>query len=182
MNRFTAIALLAVTYLVVWLQSTFNEFRDVTGVQIDLLPSLVVYTALRSSLGGLISVAVFGGLLYDSVSANPVGVTMLPLFLGGSIIQQAREFILREQAYAQMILGLALSAAAPLVSLLILINIDSKPLIGWFSLWQWLVISVVGAVFTPLWFRIFDGIALVLNYRPVGQSSFRPDREIKRGR
>jgi len=182
MNRFNAITLLVVTYLVVWVQATFNEFRDLTGVQLDLLPSLVVYTALRSNLGGLISVAVFGGLLFDSVSANPLGVTMLPLFVGGSLIQQAREFILREQAYAQMILGLATSAAVPLVSLLILINVDAKPLIGWFSLWQWLVTSVMGAAFTPLWFRIFDAIALVLNYRPVGQSSFRPDREIKRGR
>jgi hypothetical protein len=81
-----------------------------------------------------------------------------------------------------MILGLATSAAVPLVSLLILINVDAKPLIGWFSLWQWLVTSVMGAAFTPLWFRIFDAISLVLNYRPVGQSSFRPDREIKRGR
>jgi rod shape-determining protein MreD len=182
MNRFNAIPLLVVTYLVVWLQATLNEFRDVTGVQMDLLPSLIVYTALRSNLGGLIGVAVFGGLLYDSVSANPLGVTLLPLFVAGSLIQQAREFILREQAYAQMILGLAVSAAVPLVSLLILVNIDAKPLIGWFSLWQWLVTSIGGALFTPLWFRIFDGIALVLNYRPVGHTSFRPDREIKRGR
>lgn len=182
MNRFNAIPLFVMTYLVVWLQSTLNEFREVTGVQMDLLPSLVVYTALRSNLGGLISVAVFGGLLYDSLSANPLGVTMLPLFVTGSLIQQAREFILREQAYAQMILGLAVSATVPVISLLILVNIDAKPLIGWFSLWQWLVMSVGGALFTPLWFRIFDGISLVLSYRPVGQTSFRPDREIKRGR
>lgn len=182
MNWFNNIALTVTTYLLVWLQSTFNEFRSLTGVQIDLLPSLVVYAALRSNLSGLTIVAVLGGLLYDSVSANPLGVTMLPLFAVGTAIQHAREFILRDQGYAQMVLGLAASAGVPLIALLILVNIDAQPLVGWFSLWQWVVNSVVGALFTPVWFKIFDLIGLVLNYRPLGQSSFRPDREIKRGR
>jgi rod shape-determining protein MreD len=182
MNQLNIILLLVVTYVLVWLQSTFNEVRHVLGVQLDLLPSLVVYTALRSNLAALTCVAVLGGLLQDSLSANPLGVTMLPLFVIGSAIQQGREYILREQAYAQMILGLAASAATPLIAALILINLDARPLLGWFSLWQWVVVSVFGAIFTPVWFRIFDALGAILNYRPFGQGSFRPDREIKRGR
>src|SRR5262245_38641010 len=182
MKQLNLILLLVVTYVVVWLQSTFNELRHVLGVQIDLLPSLVVYAALRSNLAGLTCVAVLGGLLQDSLSANPLGVTLLPLFVFGSAIQQGREYILREQGYAQMILGLAASAGTPLVAALILINLDARPLLGWFSLWPWVVVSVVGALFTPIWFQIFDALGSILNYRPFGQGSFRPDREIKRGR
>lgn len=182
MSGFNTIALLVMAYLVVWIQSTFNGFRDLTGAQIDLLPSLVVFAALRGNLTGVIGTAVLGGLLHDSVSANPLGVTLLPLYLAGAIIHQLREYILRDQAYAQMILGLSATAAVPVCALILLANIDAKPLIGWFSLWQWAVTSAIGALFTPAWFRIFDGLGLVFNYRPLGQSSFRPDREIKRGR
>jgi hypothetical protein len=182
MNWFNTLILLVMTYVVVWLQATFTEVRSLIGVQIDLLPSLVVYTALRSGFLSLSLVAVLGGLLYDSLSANPLGVTLLPLFVVGLAVQRSREFILRDQPYAQVILGLWASALVPALSLIILMNIDARPLIGWFSLWQWLVVSVVGAAFTPLWFRIFELLGSVLNYRPLGQSSFRPDREIKRGR
>ena len=182
MNWFNTIALLLVTYLVVFFQVTFNELRHLIGAQVDLLPSLVVYTALSSGLVTLAFVAVCGGLWMDSLSANPLGVTMLPLFVVGLLIQRSREFILRDQPYAQMMLGLSASAAVPLLALVILFNIDVHPLVGWFSLWQWLVVSAVGACATPLWFGLFDWIGRVLNYRPVAEGGHRPDREIKRGR
>lgn len=182
MRQLNILLLLVVTYLIVWAEATFNELRHLLGAQLDLLPSLMVYTALRSNLAGVVSVAVFGGLLQDSVSANPLGVTLLPLFLVGSTILQGREYILRDQGYAQMILGLAASAFAPLATVLLLMNLDARPLIGWFSLWQWALVSVMGALFTPVWFRFFDALGGVLNYRTIGQGSFRPDREIKRGR
>jgi hypothetical protein len=35
---------------------------------------------------------------------------------------------------------------------------------------------------TPLWFTVFDYIGETFNYRPLGESSFRSDRQIKRGR
>jgi hypothetical protein len=41
---------------------------------------------------------------------------------------------------------------------------------------------MVGGSVTPLWFRFFDWIGDTLSYRPLGANSFRPDREIKRGR
>jgi hypothetical protein len=61
-------------------------------------------------------------------------------------------------------------------------NLDVKPLLGWFSIWQWLVMAVGGALATPVWFWIFDRLLFALSYRPVNETSFRPDREIKRGR
>ena len=70
----------------------------------------------------------------------------------------------------------------PVLTLLLLLNADIQPLVGWFSLWQWLVVSLVGAVVTPLWFGIFDRLTRALSYRPFGETSFRPDRQIKRGR
>ena len=182
MTWFNTIAILVATYLAVFLQSTFNEVRHLIGVQIDMLPSLVVYAGLSGGLVTLSLVSVCGALWFDSLSANPLGISLLPLFLIGLICQQNRELILRDQPFAQFILGASASAAIPLLTLLLLLNTNAAPLIGWFSLWQWLVVSLVGGALTPVWFWLFDRIGDVLNYRAVGETSFRSDREIKRGR
>ena len=182
MSWFNTIAILVVAYLVVFLQATFNEFRQVTGAQMDLLPSLTVYAALSGGLATMTVTAVCGGLLLDSLSANPMGVSMLPLFLVGLVIQRNKELILREQPYAQLLLGLSASAAVPVMTVIILLNLDTRPLVGWFSLWQWMVMSLMGALVTPLWFACFEWIGTAFSYRPVGEGGHRPDREIKRGR
>lgn len=181
-NWINTIAILIVAYLLVWLQATFSDLRYVVGAQIDLLPSLIVYVALSSGMVGLTIVCVCAGLWFDSLSANPLGVSLLPLFLVGLLIQRNRDFILRDQTYAQMVIGFAASAAVPFLTVLLLLNLDERPLLGWFSLWQWIVLSAAGALMTPLWFHLFNRIGHALNYRPLGEVSFRPDREIKRGR
>lgn len=182
MNWFNALILLLVVYLVVFVEATFNGVRHWIGAQIDLLPSLVVYTSLSGGVVMLAVVSVCGGLLYDSLSANPLGVSVLPLFLIGLVIERYRGLILREQTYAQWLIGAAASAGTPLLTLLLLLNLGKEPLIGWFSLWQWFVMTLAGAAMTPIWFVVFDRINRMLTYRPLEETSFRADREIKRGR
>ena len=126
--------------------------------------------------------AVCGGLWFDALSANPLGITIFPLFLIGLLIYDRRGLILRDQTYAQFVLGLGASALAPLLTVLLLLSARQEPLLGWGSLWQWLVMSVAGAVLTPLTFKLFDGLDHALNYQPVNETSFRADREIRRGR
>jgi rod shape-determining protein MreD len=182
MNWFNTIALLVVAYLAVFAQATVNEFRLAFGAQIDLLPGLVVYASLSSGVPALTLVAVCGGLWLDSLSANPLGVSMLPLFLTGLLIHRSRDLILRQQPFAQFVLGTSASVAVPLLTLLLLLNSNVQPLVSWFSLWQWIVMSVAGGLVTPLWFLLFDRLGEALNYRALGETSFRSDREIKRGR
>jgi len=182
MNWFNTIAIVVVVYLAVFLQATSNELRHWIGVQIDLLPSLVVYASLSRGIAAMSCVTVCGGLWLDSLSANPLGLSVLPLFLVGLLILRSRDLILRQEPFAQFVLGASASAAVPLLTLLLLVNTNVQPLIGWFSLWQWLVLSAVGGVATPVWFGFFDRLGQALNYRPVGETSFRADREIKRGK
>ena len=49
------------------------------GAQIDLLPALMVYAALNAGLPTVALLAVFGGLWFDTLSANPLGISILPL-------------------------------------------------------------------------------------------------------
>ncbi len=182
MNGFNTLAILLVAYVAVFAQATSNEFRHMLGVQIDVIPSLVVYAAMSGGVFTYTLVAVCGGLWMDALSANPLGVSLVPLALVGFVVHGLRELILRQQPFAQFILGTCATAAVPVMTLMLLATAENQPLLGWFSLWQWIAMSVMGGAVTPLWFAVFDFIGEAFNYRALGESSFRADRQIKRGR
>jgi len=142
----------------------------------------MVYAGINCNLGGITALAVLGSLFHDSLSANPLGVTMLPLFAVGAFIHYNRGLILKDAAFARLILGLWASGAVPVGTLLLLSNTERQPLLGWFSLWQLVVMTLIGGFITPFWFRFFDWTNGFLSYRHEATSSFRPDRQIKRGR
>jgi hypothetical protein len=83
---------------------------------------------------------------------------------------------------AQLVLGFSASAFAPVVTLLLLLNTDKQPLVSWFSIWQWLLMTALGGLACPLWFWVFDKLNFALSYKALNETSFRSDRQIKRGR
>ena len=176
------ILILLAALLVVFFQGAFGGVRHLLGAQVDLLPALMVCTALTSGPVMMMTLAVFGGLMFDTLSVNPLGVSVLPLLLIGFLLQLRRDLLLRDQIYAQFTLGLIASALAPGVTVLTLLTLEKAPLLGWGSLWQWLVMSVGGAIAAPIFFFMFDRLNHALGYQPVIESSFRADREIRRGR
>jgi rod shape-determining protein MreD len=176
------ILILLAALLAVFLQGTFGGVRNLFGAQVDLLPALMVYTALTSGPVMMMTLAVFGGLMFDTLSVNPLGVSVLPLLLIGFLLQLRRDLLLRDQLYAQFVLGLVASSLAPLLTVLALLTLEQAPLFGWGSLWQWIVMSVGGGLATPVLFFLFDRLNHALGYQPIVESSFRADREIRRGR
>jgi rod shape-determining protein MreD len=182
MNPLNSILILVATFLVVFLEASFNGIRHLFGAQIDLLPALIVCASLRTGLATTTAVAVMGGLLFDSLSENPLGISILPLFVAGFVLCWKSELILRDQIYAQFVLGLFASASVPVMTLLLLLTGGRTPLLGWGSLWQWIVMTIGGAAATPVLFKIFDWFEHSLSYRRAIESSFRQDREIRRGR
>src|SRR5215468_222748 len=79
-SRFTMVWLnpvliLLAAFLAVFWEAAFPGVRHILGAQIDLLPCLMVYAALRASLITVSLLAFFGGLCFDSLSANPLGIT-----------------------------------------------------------------------------------------------------------
>jgi cell shape-determining protein MreD len=142
----------------------------------------MVYCGLNTTLGTTGLAAITGGLWFDTLSANPLGVSILPLFIVGFLAQRTRDVVLRDQLTARIILGAAGSAVAPLFSVLLLWGSGYRPLIGWGSLWQWLILAGAGGFLTPLCFWFFERLDLALAYSRQSETTFRPDREIKRGR
>jgi cell shape-determining protein MreD len=182
MNWRPTMFVLAAAFLAVFLEASVGLFRNLLGAQIDLLPALMVYAALTLGFTTIVLLALCGGLWFDSLSLNPLGASVLPLLLIGLLIYRSRDLLLREHVFAQVILGLAAGAAQPLGTLFILLNAGVRPLLGWVSLWHWLVMAAGSGALTPVCFKLFDRLRRALEYQPVTQSSFRPDREIKRGR
>ena len=182
MNWLNTFFILAAAFLAVFWEAAFEGLRRVLGAQIDLLPPLMVYASLCAPLSTVALLALLGGLWFDSLSANPLGVTVLPLFVVGLAIHVKRELILRDQMFAQAVLGLAASATVPALTLLLLLTIGHAPLLGWGMLWQWMVMAVGGAIATPVFFVLFEWLERALVHQPSSETSFRPDREIRRGR
>jgi len=182
MNAINPIIILLAAFLAVYFESSFSLFRNLLGAQIDLLPPLMVYASLTTGIFTVALLAVTGGLLFDSLSANPLGVSIVPLFAMGYTIHRFHGLLLREQVYAQFAFGTAASVLTPLLTLLILLSGDSNPLVGWGTVWQLLIIGLTGGLLTPLVFATLDRLSRALNYQPAIQVGFRPDREIKRRR
>ena len=115
-----------------------------------------------------------------SLSANPLGITIVPLFVVGFLINLQRDLILRDQLFAQTVLGLSASAFVPGAVLLMLLTGGHGPALSWFSLWQGIVMTVGGAIATPALFLLFGWFDRRFTYRSATEMSFRPDREIRR--
>ncbi|HSY43020.1 MAG TPA: hypothetical protein VK811_03860 [Candidatus Acidoferrum sp.] len=182
MNFLNSILVLAAAFLAVFGESVFPGLRNLLGAQVDLLPALMIYAALNTNILVMALLAVFGGLWFDSLSANPLGLSILPLFIVSFPVFLQRDLILREVPFAQLVLGGLASAAAPLISVLLLLTASKQPLLGWGSFWQWLVMIAGGAIATPAFFTFFNWCDHALGYQPRMETSFRPDREILRGR
>lgn len=207
----TALLLLA-AILVVFLESAINTPRRWIGAQVDILPVLVIYTAMRFNLKTLAILSIVGGLAFDTLSCNPPGASILPLWLVGFAGYHARELVLRDQWVAQFMIGGIACLCAALISLFLLSTLnrpdailewaesnpdlarpvelnripfgarDAGPLAGWGSWWTLLVMSVGGALASPLVFTVFDRLGRLFTYSVATESTFRKDREIVRGR
>ena len=104
------------------------------------------------------------------------------MLLIGVIIFASREFIVRDQLFAQLVIGLAASGALPVMVLLILLTTGREPLVGWGTLWQISIMSIGGAIATPVFFEFFGFLHRAFGYKKSNETSFRPDRQIARGR
>lgn len=169
-------------WVIAFAQSAFASVSQLTGAQIDLLPALMICASLTCGMSGVLFLACVGGLGFDTLSANPLGVSTTSLCVVGTVIHWRRELILRDERYAQHVLGAIASVAAPAITLFILFCAGESPLLGWGTIWQFIVMGAAGTIAAPVFFRLFAQMDRLLNYPLLPETSFRPDRELKRGR
>jgi rod shape-determining protein MreD len=182
MNRLRLTFVLAVAILLVFCQSSVSSLRQWLGFQPNVLPSLMVYCALATDLTTWCSLALVGGLCLDSLSINPLGVSSIGLLAVGACLHHQRELIVYQDWSVQCLLGLAATGGAFLVELSVQSVLDIHPITGWITWWQGGGVTVGGALMAPLWFWLMPFLESSFGYSRINPSSFRADREIKRGR
>lgn len=182
MNWLPVFLLFLAVWLAVFVQTQFSMLTEWLGMAPSLIPALIVHAALSHSWPVMLGVVLFAGLGLDSLSPMKVGFHFLPLLALGMAIQTRQHLILRDQSYARIFLGLAAGTFVPLATLLLLTISDRPVISGWVTGWQLLFSGLFNAIACPICFAIFDWLESVLgDPRPV-ESSFRPDRQIIRGR
>ncbi len=179
MNPLNTFLILLTAFVVVFVQSASGRLL---GTQLDLLPALMVYATLTTGIPTVAALALCGGLWLDSLSANPLGISVLPLAAIGFVLSLRRDLLLGEQSFAQFVLGLMASFAAPTATLLMMLTAGKNPLTGWGTWWQIAIMMLAGGIATPLFFKFFGALAKTFKYQELSSPSFRPDREIRRGR
>ncbi|HAB18188.1 MAG TPA: rod shape-determining protein MreD [Verrucomicrobiota bacterium] len=181
-SRIPTIGLFLLAWLAVFAQTQFAPVANGLGTPLNLLPALMVYAALSNHLTTVAALAVLAGLGIDALSANPLGISVLPLFIVGFVFHGRQHLILRDQAYAQFWLGLAAAIAVPLLTFVLLRMTSAQPIAGPFLVWQLAVTGLLNGALCPALFWLLDTLRRTFDYTPVSEGSFRPDREIKRGR
>lgn len=182
MNWLQFILLLLAAFAGVFAEATLNIPRRWLGAQFHVLPPLMVYAALRGEVSTVAGLACVGGLWQDALSADPLGVSVLPLIGVGLLLHRARDLVLRDLPYAQYVLGAGSSAIVMVIKLGIVLTVGADPLVGWGTLWQIAFTAVTGGLISLAAFAVLDGIKPVFAYQPILRPTFRTDREVKRGR
>ena len=173
---------LASGYFAIFAEARIEFIRNLTGAQIDVLPGLMVYAGISFRRSFAISSAIILGLLFDSLSANPLGASAFSLALLAFAVSYFRELLLSDRFFTHWILGLCASAVVPALTLAYLQLDGRSPLLGAGTFWQWALMTAGGGALTPLWFKVFDRLDLAFRYKEVPESVFRSDRQIARGR
>src|SRR5688572_5273166 len=87
----------ATGYALIFAQARLSLIRDALHTQPDFLPGLMVYAGLAFRVEVILGCAALLGILFDSVSANPLGTSVLTLTCIGLIAARFREYLLSEQ-------------------------------------------------------------------------------------
>ena len=82
-NWLTLLVFLITGYFIVFVQARVDWFRDLTGVQPDLLPGMIVFAAMAFPLATVMLCAGVFGLFFDSFSSNAMGTAFLSLAVIG---------------------------------------------------------------------------------------------------
>ena len=197
------------SYVIAFIALTFISFRSAFGIACDLSPAVVVYLALTRDITILAFFCMLVGFFSDCFSLNPLGLSMLSLFITGCGLQIIREMILRDRVLTRAILGSIAFVATPLIGFICMFWIwplfhtlpggsigdelqtdlyygsivyGWQPVPNWGWLWKGTVLAIFGAIATPLTMWILDQFVHMFSYPTVMESTFRKDREIKRGR
>lgn len=176
------ISLFVAAWLATYAQTQFPMFRLTIGIPFSILPALAAYAAMNHSIVFTTVFTVLTALGLDSLSPNRFGVSVLPFFLFGFMANIRRHVLLKDQRHTQFWLGFSGGVLLPLSTLALLFLGQREPISSPATLQQLVLLGLLNGIACPISFWFFDHIHQAFDYQPLAVPSFRPDRQIKRGR
>ena len=182
MSRSTFTSMILIAIGVVYLEARWTVIEGGWRGQIDLLPVFAAYAALHGRIGVMAGVAVLGGCWFDLLSANPLGISMMSLFLTAYMLHGMHEVLLKGQMAAQFFVCVLAGALNPVIAGVILWVMGTGPMLGWGVIWQVLINAVCCGLAGPVLFLILNQLDQSLSYAPVAKPWNRPVVEVKRSK
>ena len=174
--------LFLIVYVLVYGQALPNFPGRVFETQLNLTPSFIVFAALNHPFHMAMLLSFFAGLATDSLSAQPLGTTAIPMLLISWVLFRRRDLILSEEFHPQFLLGFLATIICSVFSLLILLSMNERPLLGWVTPFQLLLTSVIGGLACPFWKWSFRKLDRALEYPAIPERAFSQTRTLDRGR
>ncbi len=158
--------LVVVAVLLVVIQSTVANIVTIQGAKIELLPALVVYCSMATSLPTALIVAFGGGLLQDVLSAGRLGLSTLPLCGIAVVLASVRPMLFRDFFPVQSLLGGAAALVTSVWMVLCqMVSVGHGTVTNHtISTIFWVVLA--SAVLTPLLFRMLDRLVRLIGHEP----------------
>ena len=143
MKAFFTFTILLTALAAIFFESACQIPRNLTGAQIDPLPALMLVVAVRAPVMAISALAIMGSLWQSSLSSDPLGIGMLPLFMLGMLAHLNIKSIAYHHIGSRFALGAIAGALVPILTLCLLLLSGQQPMIGLYSLWQW-VAGIIG--------------------------------------
>jgi len=151
MKTFFGFTIMLTALVAIFFETACQIPRILTGAQIDPLPALMVVTSLRAPMPVITALAIMGSLWQSSLSSDPLGISILPLFLLGMMMHLNIKSISHHHIGSRFALGAIAGALVPILTLCMLLLSGHQPMIGLYSLWQW-VVGIIGSGFCAIGF------------------------------
>jgi|YNPNPStandDraft_1061719.scaffolds.fasta_scaffold24930_2 rod shape-determining protein MreD len=178
--QFTSILLTG--FLTVFLEATLDWPRQFLRFQPDILPIIIIYAAIYLSPLSILALSILFGWWLDSFSLNPFGISAFPLTIIGLIMNRFHELILYETTTGQIVLGFFAGFLAPVLAIILMLGHEPAPIVSHYTFLYCLGNGIICGLVLPGIFKLFNLLIKCFAYPEATSSSFRPDREIKRGK
>jgi len=182
MSRSTFTSMILIAIGVVYLEARWTVIEGGWRCQIDVLPVFAAYAALHGRVGVMAGVAALGGGWFDLLSANPLGTSLLSLFLTSYLLHGMHEVLLKGQMAAQFFVCVLAGVLNPVISGLALWVMSADPMLGWGTLWQVLINAICCGLAGPVLFLILNQLDQNLSHTPTAKPWNRPVVEVKRSK
>ena len=167
MKGFFTLTILLTALTSIYAASAWHLPRQLTGVQLDPLPALMLVVALRAPISAVTALAIGGSLLQSALSSGPVGASLVPLYALGLVIHLNAHSLSQYHIGPRFALGAIAGGVVPALTLVLLVLSGHEPLIGWFTLWQWSVGILGSGIFAVLFFPLLEWLDRSVEEQPL---------------